>query len=79
MIEVNPIAAWVGGKGMSGRSFFAYDGFTFRTTFELAAESSEDFRDLVREIVDWRLAEYLQRSGVNVADADDANGSQLQA
>ena len=56
---------------MSGRSFFAYDGFTFRTTFELAAESSEDFRDLVREIVDWRLAEYLQRSSVNVADANE--------
>ena len=79
LIEVNPIVAWVGGKGMRGRSFFAYDGFTFRTTFELAAESSEDFRDLVREIVDWRLAEYLQRSSVNVAYADDANGPQLQA
>lgn len=74
LIETNPIQAWIGGKGMAGRSFFAYDGFTFRTTFELAKESREEFRDLVREIIDWRLAEYLQRSTVNVSDADAGTG-----
>lgn len=79
LIEVNPIEAWIGGKGMSGRSFFAFDGFTFRTTFELAAESSDAFRDLVREIVDWRLSEYLQRSSVKVSDVNDANDHDPQA
>ena len=78
-IEEYPIENWVRGKGMGGRSFFAYDGFTFRTTIEMAAESSEDFRDLVREIVDWRLAEYLQRSSVKVSDVTEATGPERSA
>jgi superfamily II DNA or RNA helicase len=78
LIEINPIEAWVGGRGMAGRSFFAFDGFAFRTTFELAAELGEDFRDLVRELVDWRLAEYLQRSSVKVSDLNDSHGSERE-
>ena len=68
LIESNPIAAWVGGAGMGGRSFFAYDGFTFRTTFEMSAELTADFRELVREIVDWRMAAYLLRSTVQLSE-----------
>jgi hypothetical protein len=33
----------------------------FRSTFEVPEELRSDFQDLVRELVDWRLAEYLQR------------------
>ena len=68
LIEQNPIAAWVDGRGMGGHCYFTYDGFTFRTTFELPDDLSEDFREFVREIVDWRMAAYLQRPSVNVSD-----------
>ena len=70
LIEQNPIAAWVDGRGMGGHCYFTYDGFTFRTTFELPDDLSEDFREFVREIVDWRMAAYLQRPSVNVSDAN---------
>ena len=33
LLEQNPIAAWAGGKGTGGVSYFAYEDGTFRTTF----------------------------------------------
>ncbi len=60
-LERNPIAAWTEGKGTGGQTFFEYESGVFRTTFDVAAELRSDFRSLVREIVDWRLAQYLQR------------------
>jgi hypothetical protein len=62
LIEKNPVEAWSGGKGTGARAFFAWDGMNFRS--DLAAEMKElraDFQNLVRELVDWRLTEYLDR------------------
>jgi superfamily II DNA or RNA helicase/diadenosine tetraphosphate (Ap4A) HIT family hydrolase/HKD family nuclease len=48
-LEVNPIAAWSGGAGH------------FSTRFDVPGSHREALQELVRELVDWRLAEYLQR------------------
>jgi hypothetical protein len=61
-LEKNPIAAWTEGKGTGGRTYFAYADGQFRSTFTVPDELRTDFRELVQEILDWRLAEYLQRS-----------------
>jgi len=61
-LEQNPIDAWTGGRGTGGRSYFAYENGTFGTTFEVSPGRIERFRDLVREIAEYRLAEYLRRS-----------------
>ena len=61
LIENNPIAAWCGGKGTGGRAYFQYNGADFSTDIALPTECREDFQNLVRELVDWRLAEYLDR------------------
>jgi hypothetical protein len=61
LIEENPIKAWTGAKGTNGVAYFGYDGETFRTTEELDRGGSSALQDLTRELVDWRLAEYLDR------------------
>jgi hypothetical protein len=62
LLEKNPIVAWTGGFQESGeKSFFAYDGREFRTTFEVAPAEREAFQELARELADWRLGEYLDR------------------
>lgn len=63
LIEENPIAAWTGGRGTAGTSFFEYSGGVFRSTIEMPSALTSTFRDLAREIVDWRLAVYLRRVG----------------
>jgi hypothetical protein len=63
MLVRNPIAAWVGGKGTGGRSYFGYEGDEFRMTADVPVENRDSFQELVRELVDWRLAEYLDRPG----------------
>jgi superfamily II DNA or RNA helicase len=60
-LEKNPIAAWTGGKGTGGKPYFVYEMDVFRTIFDVCGELREEFKELAREILDWRLAEYLQR------------------
>jgi superfamily II DNA or RNA helicase/HKD family nuclease/diadenosine tetraphosphate (Ap4A) HIT family hydrolase len=67
-IEENPIAAWVGGAGTGGVSYFAYEGGRFRFNMPVSATRRSAFQELVREIADWRLAEYLRRSGAEEAE-----------
>ncbi|MEP6494796.1 MAG: DUF3427 domain-containing protein [bacterium] len=63
LVEEDPIAAWAGGRGTGGTAFFSYDGSRFATTFPVPPESRSALQELVREIVDWRLAVYLRRVG----------------
>jgi superfamily II DNA or RNA helicase/diadenosine tetraphosphate (Ap4A) HIT family hydrolase/HKD family nuclease len=67
-LEKNPINAWAGGKGTRQKSFFSYHDGIFRTTFHVSEDLRAAFQELVREIADWRLAEYLQRPALNGAD-----------
>jgi superfamily II DNA or RNA helicase/diadenosine tetraphosphate (Ap4A) HIT family hydrolase len=62
LLERNPIDAWVGGKGTGGTEYFSYSNGAFRSTFEVPPTQREVFVELVREVVDWRLIEYLDRS-----------------
>jgi superfamily II DNA or RNA helicase/diadenosine tetraphosphate (Ap4A) HIT family hydrolase len=64
-LEKNPIAAWVGGKGTGGRPYFSYVDRVFAMTLEVLPEHRDSFAGLVREIVDWRLAQYLRRLGAS--------------
>jgi hypothetical protein len=61
LLEQNPIAAWTGGRGTGGIAYFKYEGGVFRSSFQLENEAKPAFQELVREIVDWRLAQYLER------------------
>jgi hypothetical protein len=60
-LEKNPIAAWVGGKGTGGQSYFALDGETFRSTFSVPPELKAEYQELAAELVEWRLAAYQRR------------------
>jgi superfamily II DNA or RNA helicase/HKD family nuclease/diadenosine tetraphosphate (Ap4A) HIT family hydrolase len=68
LLEENPIAAWSGGKGTGDVAYFAYDNGRFRLGVNVPPNRSEGLQELVREIVDWRLAEYLER---NAGAAED--------
>lgn len=62
LMESNPIAAWTGGKGTGGSPYFEYKDGVFRSKVAASsADSRPAFQELVREIVDWRIADYLQR------------------
>lgn len=60
-LEKNPIEAWAGGRGTSGTRYFVYGNGALRTTFDVEPEHRQAFQELVREIADWRLGEYLDR------------------
>jgi superfamily II DNA or RNA helicase/diadenosine tetraphosphate (Ap4A) HIT family hydrolase/HKD family nuclease len=66
-LRKNPIEAWIGGKGTGGTSFFSYsDGF-FKSELDVPEISVEPTQELIREIVEWRLAEYFERSTRDVS------------
>jgi hypothetical protein len=58
----NPIAAFVDAKGMGGVPYFKFDGKTFSFAFETSEPGA--FGALLREVLDWRLAQYLSRGQV---------------
>jgi len=53
-----PIKAWT--TQQRGR-YFTFSEGTLRTRLEVPAALRDDFLALVREIVEWRLAQYLER------------------
>lgn len=61
LLEESPIRAWVGGQGTGGTPFFAYADGRFTFLPAIPAGLRAPFQELVREIVDWRMAEYLRR------------------
>lgn len=61
LILENPVAAWSEGRGTSGNKYFNCDGSTFQFALTIPPERRDDFQNLLRELVDWRLAEYLER------------------
>lgn len=62
VIEENPVKAWVGGRGTGGVSYFSFSDDRFSTTFDVPDELREPLQDLVRELVEWRLAAHIERS-----------------
>lgn len=67
LLKENPVAAWAGGRGTGGQAFFTYQEGKFSSRIPIAPDLRVAFQELVREIADWRLAEYLSRSERNAA------------
>jgi hypothetical protein len=55
----NPIEAFINDKGMGGVPYFKFDGRSFAFAFRIP--DLVPFSTLLREILDWRLAQYLSR------------------
>ena len=68
LLEENPIAAWTGGKGTEDVQYFSYENGRFNLALNIPPDEREVFQELVREIVDWRLAEYLARNANEAQD-----------
>jgi hypothetical protein len=62
-LESNPIKAWTGQGAGQGRVYFEYVGGELRWVGSEGLVSDPSFRLQVRELIDWRLAEYLDRAG----------------
>jgi hypothetical protein len=62
-LESNPIQAWIGQASGRGKAYFEYEGEEFRWQGPSDIADREHFALLVRELVEWRLAEYLDRNG----------------
>lgn len=71
LLEDNPINAWVGGQGTGQTSYFRYQDGRFRTALDEPPATREALQGLVRELVDWRLADYLRRA-IGAATETDA-------
>lgn len=63
MLKANPIDAWVGGRGTGGVRYFDFDENTLSSRITVPTALVGPAQELVREIVDWRLAEYFSRPG----------------
>jgi superfamily II DNA or RNA helicase/diadenosine tetraphosphate (Ap4A) HIT family hydrolase len=71
LIEDHPLEAWVGGRGTGGTPFFSYKEGIFSSTITVNGAERAELQELVRELVDWRLAEYLQRSPEGGGSGDE--------
>jgi superfamily II DNA or RNA helicase/HKD family nuclease len=62
LLVAQPIEAFVNAKGMDGVPYFKFDGKAF--SFDFQIPDLDLFGALLREILDWRLAQYLSRTQV---------------
>jgi superfamily II DNA or RNA helicase/HKD family nuclease len=69
MLRSNPLRAWTGTKRGEGSDFFEMNGDRFATKFGVGSGASvmgsgdrETLPVLTRELVEWRMAEYLARA-----------------
>ena len=63
LLENNPIDAWTGGRGTKGEFYFTYEDRAFSSSVTDSAELRTPIQEFARELAEWRLAEYLTRSG----------------
>ncbi|MER9450163.1 DUF3427 domain-containing protein [Mesorhizobium sp. M0254] len=61
LLVSNPISAFTAAKGTGGVPYFRLDDDVFG--FAFAPPAGQEFGALLREVLDWRLAQYLIRSG----------------
>lgn len=65
----NPIAAWIGEASVPGSRVFAFEQDRLRFVIDLPTRARSAFQQMVRELVEWRLAEYLSRHRVTSSGA----------
>ncbi len=63
MLRQHPIRAWVEGRGTGGTSYFRFDGEDFSTKFSLPEPVRDAGRELLAELVEWRLAKHMDGAG----------------
>jgi hypothetical protein len=84
MLKSNPLRAWAGTKRGEGSDFFELDGDRFATRFGVDGGSGiepgdrEALPGLARELVEWRLAEYLSRVEVRMPPEPAGEPKQLR-
>ena len=62
----NPISAWAGVNSSAKKTcFFVVDRDCFKTTLLIPHEQTEQFTDLVQELIDFRLATYDARRAIS--------------
>lgn len=69
LLEEHPLDAWAGGRGTGQERYFTYENGVFATAFTLPPNLHEAAAALVRELAEWRLAQYLRRAGIT-SEAD---------
>lgn len=69
MLEQDPIRAWVTGDDTDGTKYFAYSDRMLRFLTPVPEASRSAFQELVRELLEWRLAEYLRSNPQDLATA----------
>ncbi len=57
----NPIAAWIGENRRTGNVWFRLDANHFGPAFDIAPDDEDTLAALVAELVEYRLARYLQK------------------
>jgi superfamily II DNA or RNA helicase/HKD family nuclease len=73
MLKSNPLRAWTGTKRGEGSEFFELAGDRFGTRFGVEGRGGVEAGDrevlpgLARELVEWRLAEYVSRADLGLA------------
>ncbi len=84
MLKSNPLRAWAGTKRGEGSDFFELDGDRFATRFGVDGGAGiepgdrEALPGLARELVEWRLAEYLSRVEVRMPPEPAGEPKQLR-
>lgn len=84
MLKSNPLRAWAGTKRGDGSEFFELDGDRFGTRFGvdggggMEAGDREALPGLARELVEWRLAEYLSLADVSLPAEPAGEPKQLR-
>lgn len=71
LLVKNPLNAWTGGWAQSGTRYFSIEGDEFVSTFTLPSDLREPFQTLARELVEWRLTDYLDRPHQGLAGAHE--------
>ncbi|HEX22375.1 MAG TPA: helicase, partial [Chromatiales bacterium] len=57
----NPVNAFIGGNRRQGEIFFDLEDNHLKPNFELASKDRDVFRNMVQELVDYKLAMYMDR------------------
>ncbi len=80
-LKENPVRAWTSGADHGGQPFFTVDDAVFASTVDISAQSRSALQELTRELVEWRLAEYLARpevaEGSYLIKVNQANGNPI--
>jgi superfamily II DNA or RNA helicase/HKD family nuclease/diadenosine tetraphosphate (Ap4A) HIT family hydrolase len=81
-LEQNPINAWTVGADTGGQRYFTYAAGVFSSADSVGSAQRESFQALVRELVEWRLAEYFDRpappkDGTYLVKVNQSNGNPI--